>query len=213
MFSSAKQKVYVIHGHGGNALQMTEICGAVAKAKLPVVNFAYHSLSIDIDIVANRLIDKILKDNADTISFVTFSMGALVVRLLMGKVQDKINFPVIHQCIMIAPPNNGTKVADKYYPFRLVRFFAGPNLLKLTKEYHQKHILPKPTCRTIVVFGIKGDKKGYNSYLKSDNDGYLIPEESLIGVEEKVVLVKSSHNKLPRKKEVLNLITRYLSAE
>jgi len=207
---SASQKIYVIHGHGGYGLQIAKICNTLIKEGYTVENFTYRSLSVDVDEVAKKLFAKIRNENVDSVSFVTFSLGVLVVRSMMLNLTDSIHFPFINKFVMIAPPNKGTPVADKYYPNKIIRFFAGPNLYKLTTQYHSQNLLPVLQCESGAIFGIKGDGRGYNTSLNADNDGYLVPEQSILGNEAKIAYVKASHNALPQQRKVREYVLNFL---
>jgi triacylglycerol esterase/lipase EstA (alpha/beta hydrolase family) len=82
---SANTKVYIIHGHGGNRLLMNKITKHVQNEGYTVENFGYPSFTEDIVSVSERLYNKIIAENYDTISFVTHSMGALIVRNLYSQ--------------------------------------------------------------------------------------------------------------------------------
>lgn len=208
---SAKTKVYIIHGHGGNRLLMNKITKHVQKEGYAVENFGYLSFSEDIVSVSERLYNKIIAENYDTISFVTHSMGALIVRNLYKRIEKSNCFPAIHRIVMIAPPNNGTPVADYFYPSKFWRFILGKNAIHLTTEDNSgANALPIPDCEIGLIFGIKGSKIGYNPFLKADNDGYIVPEHAMLGIEKDIAYIKAGHTSITQKSETVKLVINFL---
>jgi hypothetical protein len=208
---SANTKVYIIHGHGGNRLLMNKITKHVQNEGYPVENFGYPSFTEDIVSVSERLYNKINAENYDTISFVTHSMGALIVRNLYKRIQKTNGFPTIHRIVMIAPPNNGTPVADYFYPSKFWRFILGKNAIHLTTgDNSGANALPIPDCETGLIFGIKGSKNGYNPFLKADNDGYIVPEHAMLGIEKEIEYIKAGHTSITQKSETIKLVINFL---
>jgi len=208
---SASHKIYVIHGHGGNRLLMHKLAKNIQNAGYETENFGYPSFTEDIVHVSERLFRKITTDNYDTISFVTHSMGALIVRNLYKLIQDSTDFPVINKIVMIAPPNKGTPVADFFYPCKICRFLLGVNYVHLTTNDNTGlNSLPIPDCEIGLILGIWGKKHGYNPFLKSDSDGYILPERAILGVEKDIAYVKAGHTSLTQKKKVSQLAVNFL---
>lgn len=69
---------------------------------------------------------------------------------------------------------------------------------------------PIPTCEVGLIAGSYGGKRGYNIFVKGDNDGVLIPEKTKMGNEKDVVFIKSSHIGLLFNKKVLKHVTAFL---
>ncbi|MFT3753897.1 MAG: hypothetical protein QM800_13810 [Paludibacter sp.] len=59
---------------------MNSIYKAIQKEKYNCKIYTYPSLVKDVDSVGFEVFNKIQKENYDTVSFITHSMGALVVR-------------------------------------------------------------------------------------------------------------------------------------
>jgi len=78
-----------------------------------------------LDNLGRDLFKKIQKENIDTISFVTHSMGALVVRSMYQYMNASVHFPFIYRIVMLAPPNRGSKLVD-YFSGSTLEIFLGP---------------------------------------------------------------------------------------
>ena len=207
---SASHKIYVIHGFGGFKLHMTPLVNAIKKEGFVTVNYSYHSFSEDIDSVALKLYTTIKSEKIDSVSFVTHSMGALVIRSLFKNLKENDNFPVIFRIVMIAPPNQGTQVADIYHGW-LTTFLFGPNVAKLrTGSDSFAGQLPEPTCETGIIAGMKGRKPWYNPSLNDDNDGNVSLIYTHLQNEKDFVTVHSTHNFMLFQPGVFKLVVSFL---
>lgn len=208
MFSlSATHKVYLLHGYAGWGKQMNLIKKTLEKdSSFSCEIFAYPSMSTDIDTIAKNLYEKILSDDVDSISFVTHSMGALVVRAMYQYLDSTTRFPHIYRIVMIAPPNQGSPVADFVSQFELLNRIGGPNLENLTTDEETgASKYPVPSCEIGIIIGTRS-----TPLLKGENDGLVQAEDAKLGVEQDMVFVKSLHQTLLSKKEVAKFVYNFL---
>lgn len=209
----ASYKVYLVHGYAGIGTEMKEVQRAINKQGYQSEIYVYRSMSRDVDSVGAELFRKIQEERYDTISFVTHSMGALVVRALYEHLQSAPAFPFIHRIVMIAPPNNGSPVADFFAQFSFLKFIVGPNVNNLTtNQATGAGKYPVPTCEVGLIAGGRGSKSGFNLFVKGDNDGLLLPEQTKLGIEKDVVFVKSWHVGLLFHKKVLKHVVSFLKS-
>ncbi|HAN78216.1 MAG TPA: hypothetical protein DCQ31_10815 [Bacteroidales bacterium] len=207
----ASYKVYIVHGLGGIGLELSKIKNTIEKSGFESEIYWYPSLVRDIDSVGKLLITKIRKENYDTISFVTHSLGGLVVRTLYEHIKTDSNFPFIHRIVMVAPPNQGSPVADFFVQWSLARFIVGPNLKNLTTNKSTgASRYPIPAAEVGVISGGRGKENGYNYFLNGDNDGVLLPEMTKMGIEKDVVFVKAAHVELVFNSEVNKMVVNFL---
>ncbi len=207
----ATHKIYLIHGFGGNGLELEKIRKTIERKGYLNEVYTYHSLTTDIDLVGEHLFEKISNESYDSISFVTHSMGALVVRSLYEHIDTTAVFPLIHRIVMIAPPNNGSPVADFFAQFSFVKYIVGPNINNLTTHPVTGAVkYPLPTSEVGLIAGSYAGKKGFNIFIKGDNDGVLIPEDTKMGIEKDVAFVKSWHTGLLFNKKVIKLVMTFL---
>ncbi len=123
----------------------------------------------------------------DTVSFVTHSMGGLVVRHLLagdGAWKSRID---INRVVMIAPPNQGSAIArllEDLAPYRLIYGEAGQELTPAEVSR-----IPSLDHSFAIIAGGKGDDRGFNPYLVGDDDGTVsIAEAQLDGAEDFLVI-------------------------
>jgi len=204
-------KVYLIHGYAGQNFEFKKIEKAITKKGYVCEIFSYNSFKQEVDSVSRSLFEKIITDNFDTISFVAHSMGALVVRSLYNYIDTATYFPHIHRFVMIASPNKGTPLADYWGQFDFLKFILGPNVHNLTTDPETgARKYPVPTCEVGLIIGVKGDKKGYNHFLKGDNDGVIPAKNTMLGIEKELVYVKAPHFGMALNKKVVILTVNFL---
>jgi pimeloyl-ACP methyl ester carboxylesterase len=210
--ASAAQRVYLIHGFGSSPLAMVKIARAIEKKGLPTTNYRYNSLYRDLDTLGARLRTEIASIPDDTVSFVTHSMGALVVRSMYRFLDSTARFPVIHRIVMIAPPNRGAQIADFFSSNPVIAKVLGPNLVKMrTDSGSYANSLPKPRFGEIgIIVGVRKGKFWFNRSAKDENDGFLTPEKTTLGVEKEIAVVKSSHILITVRQKAVDLTVRFL---
>jgi hypothetical protein len=208
--TQANYKVYIIHGYGGFTLQMEKINSALQSQGYVTENYSYSDFSENLDSLGRDLYQKIQKENMDTVSFVTHSMGALLVRSMYQYMNSADHFPVVHRMVMVAPPNKGSKLAD-FFSGSSLKFLLGPNVeLMRTDTDSYANNLPVPTCEIGIIAGIRGRKPWFNPFLKEDNDGNVTPHQALLGSEKDFAVVKASHALITQQKQVIALILTFM---
>lgn len=205
-------KVYVIHGYGGTTAMMSKIDKSLKAEHFITENFAYKSISVDLDSIGMELYLNIKKSGFDTVSFVTHSMGGLVVRSMLQYAQKDSKFPVIHRIVMIAPPNKGAEIADFFTKKTGMKRLLGPNVEHMrTDSNSYAYKLPIPINSELgIIIGYTGKSYGYNPFINSDNDGLLTPKSAKLGVEKDVVFIKAEHNLLTQNYRVIKYTIDFL---
>ena len=190
----ASHKVYLLHGYIGWGGQMLLIERALNENHIDCEAFSYPSLKIDIDSVGRLLYEKIKLDGVDSVSFVTHSMGALVVRSMYNHVETE-NAPFFpYRFVMIAPPNQGSPVADFFTQFKFATHIGGPNLYNLTTDKTDgAPKYPIPSCEIGLISAGLRDDIGYNIFMEGNNDGLVVTEHMKLGTEKDVVYIKDTH--------------------
>lgn len=155
--SFASHKVYVIHGYANPKSVMNKIYKDVKKEGFFVENYAYPGLYVELDTIGKNLYLDIMDDGVDSVSFVTHSMGGLVVRAMLKYSGTDKNFPKIYRIVMIAPPNRGADIADFFKTTDGIKVLLGPNVEKMeTDSTSYANQLPIP-CNTEIgiIIGVR----------------------------------------------------------
>ncbi len=203
--------IFLVHGYANPNVILFRINNKLIQNNFKSINYQYPGLFVDLERLGESLYYDVKRTQADTVSFVTHSMGALVVRSMLKFAASDFDFPVIHRIVMITPPNRGADIAD-FFGFDFLKPFLGPNVVKMktdTLSYANK--LPVPINTEIgVIIGLRGDGRGYNPLIKGDNDGLIRPKNKLLGNEKEVLIVRHNHFTVLIANDVLNSIINFL---
>ena len=106
----------------------------------------------------------------------------------------------------------GAELADIFAAGKIWHYMLGPNLQHLTTDsISLANRLPVPKKYEIgVIIGIKGNAKGYNPFIKVENDMYLTPKSTRLGTEKESYYIKAGHSMIIHNKKVLKLILKFL---
>jgi predicted alpha/beta hydrolase family esterase len=208
----ASHKVYIIHGYANPKSIMNNIYRDVKKASFVAENYAYPGLYMELDSIGKRLYQDVLKDGVDTVSFVTHSMGGLVVRAMLKYSGMDSNFPKIHRIVMIAPPNRGADIADFFKEAKNIKVLLGPNVEKMqTDSTSYANQLPIPFNTEIgIIVGVRRNERGYNHLIPGNDDGLLAPERVYLGNEKDVAIVNYDHLGVIKRKKSRRLVIEFL---
>jgi hypothetical protein len=208
----ASHRIYLIHGYGSPKFVLNKIERNIKKNGFQTINYGYPSVAEDLDNLGHDLYLNIKEAGYDTVSFVTHSMGALVVRSMLRFVVESEKFPVIFRMVMIAPPNKGADIADLYASNKLLKPFLGPNFKHMTTDSLSfTNKLPVPVNSEVgIIVGIKGNEHGYNPLIKGDNDGRLKPERTDLANEKDKAVIHDEHTHLTQNPRVVKLVIEFL---
>jgi len=156
-------------------------------------------------------------DGVEHVSFVTHSMGGLVVRELLarqGSWRDRID---VERVVMIAPPNRGSAIARLLSEKVLKtvtealdvddgRLF--PSINNLTPEHAAT--IPQMKAEFGIIAGVLGNGVGYNPLLDGDNDGIVTVEETKLEGYADFVTVRSSHTPISSNAETIRQVLFFL---
>ena len=152
-----------------------------------------------------RIIDNL--EGAEKISFVTHSMGGLVVRrYLQDNEDDRIG-----RLVMMAPPNRGAglgRVLDKAGLFKPIFGPAGPQMLEDAEDGILD--LAIPTCSFGVIAGGKGDGEGYNPLLPGDDDMVVEVENTKLEGMADFLLIPKTHTFIMEAPETIAAVKSFL---
>lgn len=122
----AGEHVIVLHGLARSPASMARMSSALEKAGFSVANVSYPSRSGSIHELAEKTLAPVLAGEAargaEKIHFVAHSLGAILVRdYLRHHRLSKLG-----RVVMLAPPNQGSEVADNLRNWRLYKWINGP---------------------------------------------------------------------------------------
>ena len=188
----SRHVVMLVHGLGRSAGAFTLLEDTLRRERYETANVNYPSTRLGIAAHADNL-ERIIHslDGVATLSFVTHSLGALVVRDLLARQngwRDKI---AVHRVVMIAPPNKGSQIADRLKSLPAYRWLTGESGQGLTTEAASR--LPVPAAEFGIIAGGRGNANGFNPLLPGDNDGLVTVAETALEGARDFLLVRTTH--------------------
>ncbi|MBD3241198.1 MAG: hypothetical protein GF331_11480 [Chitinivibrionales bacterium] len=207
------EHVFIVHGYGSNRLVMRRMARYLADSGLTVHNWGYRSLTKTIPEIGDELLAEVAELSfEDTVSFVSHSMGGLVVRAMLGKAQGDTSFPVVRRVVMLAPPNKGAQLADFFSRWRFVRWAMGPNprsmLTDTTSLVHHLHVPEDPELG--IIAGARFDGEGYNPLIDGDDDGFMTVDRTRLGTEDDFAVLPVGHILMVRDPRVHEYVLAFL---
>lgn len=166
----SKHLVLLIHGILRSTGTFSELEKALIEAGFDAVAISYPSTRSTIEEHAEglaRLLDR--QEGTETVSFVTHSMGGLVVRYLLSRDGAWKNRIAVDRIVLIAPPNQGSAIArllEDVPAYRLIYGEAGQQLTPAEASN-----IPAIEHPFAIVAGGTGDDEGFNPFLPGDDDG------------------------------------------
>lgn len=184
--------VMLIHGLGRSAGAFTEMEDALRREGYETASVNYPSTRQGIAAHADNLheiIDSL--DGVELLSFVTHSLGGLVIRDLLARDDNWRREIKVHRAVMIAPPNQGSQLADRLKELPAYQWLTGESGQGLTSEAASK--LPIPDVEFGIIAGGRGNDLGFNPLLPGDDDGFVAVDETRLDGARDFLLIPTTH--------------------
>ncbi len=107
--------VVLVHGMGRSPVSMAPLAWTLRRAGYEVINWGYSSTCCEIGELGARLERDLLDRAAEgpvRLHFVGHSLGNILVRWVLA--HDEQGALEVGRIVMLAPPNQGSRVADRY---------------------------------------------------------------------------------------------------
>ncbi len=186
--NNVNECVILLHGLARSANSMDRMAQRLSEQGYKVLNIDYPSRAYPIEQLAEKTIsDALAKCDGMSVSFVTHSMGGILVRQFLRNHQIEN----LNRVVMLGPPNKGTEIVDKLgnLPgFHLVNGDAGMQLGTGALS------LPNQLGRANFDVGIIAGTQSINLILSS-----LIPDtdDGKVSVESTKVEGMNDHIEMP----------------
>lgn len=202
------EAVVLLHGIFRSSKAMSRVQERLEKDGYLVVPFDYPSTRVDIAASA-KMLGQVVEslDGVEKISFVTHSMGGLVVRSWLGQGGDDRA-----RClVMMGTPNKGAEVADILRDWHLYRLILGPAGQQLIADQSGAIAkLPVPDIPFSVIAGGKGTPDGYNPLIPGDDDGLVAVSSAFLEGAVDSMTLPVLHSFLPFNAAVIDAVSLYL---
>jgi len=130
-------------------------------------------------------------EGARSVSFVTHSLGGIVVRDLLSLDRPWKQGLRVERVVMMAPPSRGSAIAEALKNWLPYRFATGEVGQELTPEGVAR--LPLPACELGIIAGNWRHAKTLNPFLQGDSDGVVTVEEARLPGAADFLVVDAPH--------------------
>lgn len=207
--ASSKHLVLLVHGIAPLPGPFNSMEAALGEEGFDAAAISYPSTRGSIEEHAAgiaRLLDR--TEGSTTVSFVTHSMGGLVVRHLLAMDSPWNQRIKVGRIVQIAPPNKGAGMAgwiSRFAPYKLVFGRAGQGLSPKAVQS-----VPSVNHPFAIIAGGKGDEIGFNPFLSGDDDGVVRVSETALEHAKAQLLVRANHAMLVGHPQVIKATTQFL---
>lgn len=203
--------VILIHGLGRSSFSMKYLDKRMKKASYHAVSFGYPSTKLSIDKLADQLEAFVqAQENASVkkIHFVTHSMGGIVLRAWLHKYPHEN----VGRIVMLAPPNQGSEVADYFKDWHLYQWMMGPAGQQLGTDFDSiLNKLPHSVIPQVgVIAGTKPLTPLYNRVFSGPNDGKVSVKSAKLEGMTDFLELPVSHTFITHKTVVADQVLAYI---
>ncbi len=181
--------VILLHGAGRTPRSMNRLARALAKSGFQIHNLGYPSRRASLEelaVLISKQIDRIRLDPNRGVHFVTHSLGGIVLRCYL---KDQL-LPNLGRVVMLAPPNRGAELADRFAGFRLYHRILGPVSAQIgTAPESQPNALGPVDYEVGVIAGNRSLNPLFSTLIPGPDDGRIgVESTKLDGMKDFLLL-------------------------
>lgn len=203
--------VVMIHGLGRTAASMKRLQWSMEKEGYRVINSSYPSRRLSVEATATNWLGDLLKsqipDAGTKVHFVTHSLGALVLREYLKEHSP----PNLGRAVMLAPPNNGSELADLLERIPFFKTLTGPAGQQLGTGAMD---LPKQLGPARIESGVIAGDRSCNplswAWIPGPNDGKVSVQNARLEGMTDFLVVHRTHTWIMWDKKVNRAVARFI---
>ncbi len=204
------EAVIFIHGLGRTQWSLKRLELRLQRLGYTTYNQSYPSTKQTVDLSAESYIGTALETidakRFDKIHFVTHSLGGILVRYYLSNHQ--INN--LGRILMLAPPNHGSEVADKFQDKWWYKMATGPSGQQLTETSPlYKQLKPLKTDVGVII-GNRSSDPWFNFLFDGEHDGKVSVKSAKLKENHQFQIVNCGHTLLMENKNVSDMIVEFL---
>ncbi len=204
------ESVVVVHGLGRTAASMALLGSRLQSAGFRVVYFGYPSTVEPMEALVERLESKVASccgDEAETVHFVTHSMGGVLVRSYLA---DR---PAVHRgrVVMLSPPSQGSELVDAYADSPLLRSFLGPAGVRLgTDSASLPNRLGPVRFRLGIITGDRSLNPLSSWLIPGPDDGKVAVDRAMAEGTADFLVIPATHTFIMNRGDVAEEVVHFL---
>lgn len=203
----------LLHGLARSSATMSRLAAALAEAGYDTCNVAYPSRRHDVRTLAVEYVQPAVEacfagdDPQAPVSFVTHSLGGVLTRQLARAV------PELHfgRVVMLAPPNGGSALADRFGDLELAQTLLGPALGELgTASTSVPANLGPAPFEVGIIAGDRSLAPWFSAIIPGEDDGRVSLESTrLHGMKDHLVM-PVRHAVIMKRPDVIEQVVHFL---
>ena len=212
------ETVVLLHGLGRTASSLARLASAVERDGFRTVNLSYPSRTLPLETLARDWLPAqlaahsvALEAAAPRVHFVTHSMGGIVVRFWL---RERGAPPNLGRTVMLAPPNQGSEVADKLNAFPPFRWLTGANGRRLGTAPGSLPRMLGPWPAAAGALGVIAGDFSFNplfsSWMPGPNDGKVSVARTHLAGERDHRVLPFSHTWLASRTATARQVRAFL---
>ncbi|MCP3915917.1 MAG: hypothetical protein GY711_10215 [bacterium] len=198
--------VILLHGLGRTRDSLADIDRALTQAGFATARLSYASTRAGVAAHADRLTNLLdALTGVERVSFVTHSLGALVVRESLARRAAWGDRLALGRLVMIAPPSRGSAMARALLQVPGTAVLLGPSARDCARA-----AFPPPPLPFATIAAVRGDGRGWNPILVGDDDGIVAEHETHLRGEDDWMAVRGVHTFVMQDPDTVGATLRFL---
>ena len=209
--AAGRDYVILLHGLGRTPLSMKRLEWTLRRENYRVINLPYPSTRISVEDAADHWLGHVLReqttDPTAKIHFVAHSLGGIILRQYLSNHQIEN----LGRVVMLAPPNQGSELADRLLNNCLYKLTTGPAGQQLgTGDSSLPKKLAPPNFELGVIAGDRTLNPLFSAWIPGPDDGKVSVRSTQTPGMRDFLVVHHSHTWLAWSREVRLAVTEFL---
>lgn len=211
--SQPQQRPHIIllHGLARTNLSMLRLATKLSSCGYQVHNLDYPSTAHSIEVLADQMLHEVagplIKDQGPPLHFVSHSLGGIIIRYYLR--HRKV--PNLGRVVMLAPPNQGSELADVFRETFFFQSMSGRSIGQLGTGSDSLPInLGAVDFEVGVITGDRSINPFYSRLIEGANDGKVAVERAKVAGMADFLVLPYSHTFIMVRKGVIDQVIHFL---